>query len=180
MVKVNTQNILFICGGAFEGIDKVIGRRVQTSTIGFKNSDSSELKDSELIQHVNAQDLRTFGLIPELLGRLPVVTHLMPLDKSALKRILTEPKNALVKQYQKLMEYENAIIEFTDDGIDYIVQKAIDFKLGGRGLRSICEVIMTDAMFDIPSRKGKKKITIDEKYAREHIEKSKLSYLKVA
>ena len=181
MVKVNTQNILFICGGAFEGIDKVIGRRVQTSTIGFKNTDANnELKENELIQHVNAQDLRSFGLIPELLGRLPVVTYLMPLDRSALKRILTEPRNALVKQYQKLMEYENAVIEFTDDGLDYIVQKAIDFKLGGRGLRSICEVIMTDAMFDLPSRKGKKKLVIDKKYAEEHIEKSKLSYLKVA
>ena len=180
MVKVNTQNILFICGGAFEGIDKVIGRRVQTSTIGFKNNENNELKENELIQHVNAQDLRTFGLIPELLGRLPVVTYLMPLDKSALKRILTEPKNALVKQYQKLMEYENAVVEFDESGIDYIVQKAIDFKLGGRGLRSICEVIMTDAMFDLPSRKGKKKLVINEKYAREHIEKSKLSYLKVA
>lgn len=180
MVKVNTQNILFICGGAFEGVDKVIGRRVRTSTIGFKNSELNEIKENELIQHVNAQDLRTFGLIPELLGRLPVVTYLMPLDKSALKRILTEPRNALVKQYQKLMEYENATIEFTEDGIDYIVQKAIDFKLGGRGLRSICEVIMTDAMFDLPSRKGKKKLVIDKKYAEEHIEKSKLAYLKVA
>jgi len=180
MVKVNTQNVLFICGGAFEGIDKVIGRRIQTSTIGFKNNENTELKESELIQHVNAQDLRSFGLIPELLGRLPVVTYLMPLDKNALKRILTEPKNALVKQYQKLMQYENAEVEFTDDGLDYIVQKAIDFKLGGRGLRSICELIMTDAMFDIPSRKGKKKIVIDEKYASERIEKSKLAYLKVA
>lgn len=180
MVKVNTQNILFICGGAFEGIDKVIGRRVRTATIGFKNNETNELKEEELIQHVNAQDLRTFGLIPELLGRLPVVTYLMPLDRSALKRILTEPRNALVKQYQKLMEYENAVVEFSDDGLDYIVQKAIDFKLGGRGLRSICEVIMTDAMFDLPSRKGKKKLVIDEKYAKEHIEKSKLAYLKVA
>lgn len=180
MVKVNTQNILFICGGAFEGVDKVIGRRVQTSTIGFKNSEMNEVNDNELIQHINAQDLRTFGLIPELLGRLPVVTYLMPLDKTALKRILTEPRNALVKQYQKLMEYENATIEFTDDGIDYIVQKAIDFKLGGRGLRSICEVIMTDAMFELPSRKGKKKLIIDKKYAEKHIEKSKLAYLKVA
>ncbi len=181
MVKVNTQNILFICGGAFEGIDKVIGRRIQTSTIGFKNNDANnELKANELIQHVNAQDLRTFGLIPELLGRLPVVTYLMPLDKTALKRILTEPRNALVKQYKKLLEYENAEVEFEESGIDYIVQKAIDFKLGGRGLRSICEVIMTDAMFDLPSRKGKKKLVIDEKYAKEHIEKSKLSYLKVA
>ncbi len=180
MVKINTQNILFICGGAFEGIEKVIARRVQSATIGFKKGTASELKDEELIQHVNAQDLRSFGLIPELLGRLPVVTYLLPLDRDALKRILTEPRNALVKQYKKLLEYENAEVEFTDDGIDYIVLKAIDFKLGGRGLRSICEVIMTDAMFDLPSRKGKKKLIIDEKYAREHIEKSKLGFLKVA
>ena len=180
MVKINTQNILFICGGAFEGLDKVIGRRIQTSTIGFKNNDTAEVKETDLIQYVNAQDLRSFGLIPELLGRLPVVTYLLPLDKTALRRILTEPKNALTKQYQKLFEYEDVKLTFSDEALDYIVEKAIEFKLGGRGLRSICEMIMTDLMFEMPSKKNKKKFVLDLEYAKSKIEKSKLAYMKVA
>jgi ATP-dependent Clp protease ATP-binding subunit ClpX len=181
MVKVNTQNILFICGGAFEGIDKVIARRVQTSAIGFKsNSDLDNLKQDELIQYVNTLDLRSFGLIPELLGRLPVVTYLQPLDAEALRLILTEPKNAIIKQYKRIFEQEGVRLYFDDDALDYIVQKAIEFKLGGRGLRSICEVIMIDAMFETPSKKDTDYFVVDLPYVKEKIEKGKLGYLKVA
>lgn len=179
LIKVNTQNILFICGGAFEGLDKVIAKRIQTSTIGFKNAKDLQIDEENIVQYVNAQDLRSFGLIPELLGRLPVVTYLLPLDKKALRAILTEPKNALVKQYQKLFKYEHADLQIDDVVLDYIVEKAIEFKLGGRGLRSICELLMTDAMFELPSSKIKK-LHIDLNYAKEKIEKSKLSYLKTA
>ena len=181
MVKVNTQNILFICGGAFEGIDKVIARRVQTSAIGFKsNSNLDNLKQDELIQYVNTLDLRSFGLIPELLGRLPVVTYLQPLDAEALRLILTEPKNAIIKQYKRIFEQEGVRLYFDDDALDYIVQKAIEFKLGGRGLRSICEVIMIDAMFETPSKKDTDYFVVDLPYVKEKIEKGKLGYLKVA
>jgi ATP-dependent Clp protease ATP-binding subunit ClpX len=181
MVKVNTHNILFICGGAFEGIDKMIARRVQTSSIGYNAIKSTkELDRGNLLQYVNAQDLRTFGLIPELLGRLPVVTYLNPLDADALKRILTEPRNALVKQYRKLFEYENIQLEVEDAALDYMVSKAIEYKLGGRGLRAICEMILTDAMFDLPSEKhdGTFKLTLE--YATQMLEHSKLDNLKAA
>ncbi|MBS1739249.1 MAG: ATP-dependent Clp protease ATP-binding subunit ClpX [Bacteroidetes bacterium] len=182
MVKVNTQNILFICGGAFEGIDKMIARRVQTSAIGYNAIKSTkELDRANLLQYVNAQDLRTFGLIPELLGRLPIVTYLNPLDPSALKRILTEPKNALIKQYNKLFEYEGVKLEVEDAALDYMVGKAVQYKLGGRGLRAICEMILTDAMFDIPSQEQKEGVfRLTEKYARQMLEHSKLDYLKAA
>lgn len=182
MVKVNTQNILFICGGAFEGIDKMIARRVQTSAIGYNAIKSTkELDRANLLQYVNAQDLRSFGLIPELLGRLPIVTYLNPLDREALKRILTEPKNALIKQYTKLFEYEGIKLQVEDDALDYMVEKAIQYRLGGRGLRSICEMILTDAMFDLPSSKehnGVFHLTLE--YARQMLEHSKLEYLKAA
>ena len=182
MVKVNTQNILFICGGAFEGIDKMIARRVQTSAIGYNAIKATkELDRANLLQYVNAQDLRTFGLIPELLGRLPLVTYLNPLDPVALKRILTEPKNALIKQYTKLFEYENIKLIVDDEALDYMVEKAIQFKLGGRGLRAICEMILTDAMFDLPSAEnhsGEFHLTLD--YARQMLEHSKLDYMKAA
>ena len=181
MIKINTQNILFICGGAFEGIDKIIARRVQSGSIGFKSTtEQTQLEKDNLIQYVNALDLRNFGLIPELLGRLPVVTYLKSLDAHALRRILTEPKNALIKQYKHLFEYENIDLQFEDDALDYIVQKAIEFKLGGRGLRSICELVMNDAMFELPSQKHGKDFTITKEYAQERIEKSKYAYLKVA
>lgn len=182
MVKVNTQNILFICGGAFEGIDKMIARRVQTSAIGYNAIKSTkELDRANLLQYVNAQDLRTFGLIPELLGRLPIVTYLNPLDRDALKRILTEPKNALIKQYAKLFEYEGVQLVVEDAALDYMVDKAVQYKLGGRGLRAICEMILTDAMFDIPSQEKKEgtfHLTAD--YARQMLEHSKLDYMKAA
>jgi ATP-dependent Clp protease ATP-binding subunit ClpX len=181
MVKINTQNILFICGGAFEGIDKMIARRIQTSSIGFRsNKEDENVEKDNLIQYVNSQDLRSFGLIPELLGRMPVVTFLKSLDKNALRRILTEPKNALIKQYTRLFEYENIQLEITDEALDYIVEKAIEFKLGGRGLRSICELVMTDAMYELPSQKDAKHFSISLDYAKEKIEKSKYAYQKVA
>ncbi len=180
MIKINTQNILFICGGAFEGIDKVIAKRIQTSAIGFKNTnEQQQFEKDNLIQYVNALDLKNFGLIPELLGRLPLVTHLKSLDANTLKRILTEPKNALIKQYTQLFAYENIKLIVEPDAIDYIVQKAIEFKLGSRGLRSICEIIMTDAMYEMPGS-NKKEFVVTKKYAEEKVEKSKYSYLKVA
>lgn len=182
MVKINTQNILFICGGAFEGIDKMIARRIETSSIGFKSpTDKAKFDRSNLLQYVNAQDLRAFGLIPELLGRLPVVTYLNPLDKDALKRILTEPKNALIRQYKRLFEYENIKLEVDDDALEYMVDKAHTYKLGGRGLRTICEMVLTDAMFELPSAsKPQDTFTITLDYAREKLEKAKLDLLKIA
>lgn len=182
MVKVNTQNILFICGGAFEGIDKMISRRVQTSAIGYNAIKSgNELDRSNLLQYVNAQDLRSFGLIPELLGRLPIVTYLNPLDRTALKRILTEPKNALIKQYRKLFEYEQVRLEVTEEALDYMVEKAIQYKLGGRGLRAICEMILTDAMFELPSEEQKSGVfVLDEDYAMQKLERAKLGLISAA
>ena len=183
MVKVNTTNILFICGGAFEGIDKMIARRVQTSAIGYNAIKSTKgLDRANLLQYVNAQDLRSFGLIPELLGRLPIVTYLNPLDPPALKRILTEPKNALIKQYTKLFEYEGVKLEVENDALEYMVDKAVQYKLGGRGLRAICEMILTDAMFDIPSeeREEGKVFHLTLAYARQMLEHSKLEHLKAA
>jgi ATP-dependent Clp protease ATP-binding subunit ClpX len=180
MIKINTQNILFICGGAFEGIDKMIARRMESSTIGFKTGDDKKLDRSNLLRYVNAQDLRAFGLIPELLGRLPVVTYLNPLDKDALKRILTEPKNALIRQYKKLFEYEKIKLEVDNDALDYMVDKAFTYKLGGRGLRTICEMILTDAMFELPSTKHQDVFHITLDYAKEKLEHAKLDLMKAA
>lgn len=182
MIKVNTQNILFICGGAFEGIDKMIAKRMETSAIGFKTSAQEENIDkTNLLQYVNPMDLKSFGLIPELLGRLPVVTYLNPLDKEALRRILTEPKNALIRQYKKLFEYENVVLEVKDEALDYIVDKAYTYKLGGRGLRTICEIILTDAMFEMPSQENKDgKFVIDLAYAKSKLDHAKLEYIKAA
>lgn len=180
LIKINTQNILFICGGAFDGIDKVIARRVQTNTIGF-NVDK-ELQDNmkkNLLRYVNAPDLKTFGLIPELLGRLPVVTHLDPLDAPTLRAILTEPKNALIKQYKKLFELENIHLTIDAPVLDFMVEKAVEYKLGARGLRSICESILTDAMFELPGT-NEKNFVLDIEYARRKFETSKISLLKVA
>ena len=181
MIKVNTTNILFICGGAFEGIDKMIARRVQTASIGYNAIKASKDVDrANLLQYVNAQDLRTFGLIPELLGRLPIVTSLNPLDNASLKRILTEPKNALVKQYTRLFDFDGIKLTVEDGALDYMVEKAIQYKLGGRGLRAICEMILTDAMFDMPSEKhdGSFNLTLD--YAKQIVEHTKLEHLKAA
>ncbi|GAA4730691.1 ATP-dependent Clp protease ATP-binding subunit ClpX [Flavisolibacter ginsenosidimutans] len=180
LIKINTQNILFICGGAFDGIDRVIARRVQTNTIGF-NVDKTQQENMKknLLRYVNAQDLKAFGLIPELLGRLPVVTHLDPLDASTLRAILTEPKNALIKQYVRLFELEGIQLTIEDDVLDFMVEKALEYKLGARGLRSICEGILTDAMFELPSSK-EKYFTLDLEYAQRKFDKSKMSLLKVA
>lgn len=181
MVKVNTQNILFICGGAFEGIDKMIARRVQTSAIGYNAiKNTKELDRANMLQYVNAQDLRAFGLIPELLGRLPIVTYLNPLDPPALKRILTEPKNALIKQYTRLFEYEGIKLKVDDDALDFMVEKAVQFKLGGRGLRAICEMILTDAMFDLPSEKHNGMFHLSRAYAEQMLDHTKLSVMKAA
>ncbi len=180
LIKINTQNILFICGGAFDGIDKIIGRRVQTNTIGFNvDKEQQESMKKNLLRYVNATDLKTFGLIPELLGRLPVVTHLDPLDAATLRAILTDPKNALVKQYKKLFELENIQLTIDEEVLDFMVEKAMEYKLGARGLRSICEGILTDAMYELPSSK-ETHFTLDLDYAKRKFDKSKLSLLKVA
>jgi len=180
LIKINTQNILFICGGAFDSIDKIIARRVQTNTIGFNvDKVQQESMKKNLLRYVNAQDLKAFGLIPELLGRLPVVTHLDPLDAVTLRAILTEPKNALMKQYKKLFELEGIKLSVDDEVLDFMVEKAVEYKLGARGLRSICEGILTDAMFELPSSK-ESAFTLDLEYARRKFDKSKLSLLKVA
>ncbi|MBY0480557.1 MAG: ATP-dependent Clp protease ATP-binding subunit ClpX [Chitinophagaceae bacterium] len=180
MIKVDTKNILFICGGAFDGIDKVIARRINTNAIGFSvNKEEQENQRKNLLQFINATDLKSFGLIPELLGRLPVVTHLNPLDKETLRSILTEPRNALIKQFTRLFEIEEIKLIIEDPVLDFMVTKAMEYKLGARGLRSICESILTDAMFELPGTDVKELvITLD--YAESMFGKSKLSVLKVA
>ncbi|HRE68698.1 MAG TPA: ATP-dependent Clp protease ATP-binding subunit ClpX [Cyclobacteriaceae bacterium] len=184
MITVNTENILFICGGAFEGISRLIGKRLNTRPLGFAATSESvnpaDVDLNNLLQFVSSQDLKSFGLIPELIGRLPVVSFLNPLDHSALRKILTEPKNALVKQYKKLFEMENIELEFKDGALDFIVEKAMDFKLGARGLRSICEAIVNDAMFEMPSDKTTDRLVINRAYAEEKFNKSHYSKLKVA
>lgn len=181
MIAVNTENILFICGGAFDGIGRHIARRLNTQPLGFnKVFEGKQVDRSNLLQYVTAQDLKSFGLIPELIGRLPVVTHLDPLDEAALKSILTEPKNALTKQYIKLMEMEGVKLVFDESGIDYIVEKAVEYNLGARGLRSICEAIITDAMYELPSDDNTKELIIDAKYAHQQFDKSKFKKLQVA
>jgi ATP-dependent Clp protease ATP-binding subunit ClpX len=180
MIKVDTKNILFICGGAFDGIDKVIARRINTNAIGFSvNKDEQEHQRKNLLQFINATDLKSFGLIPELLGRLPVVTHLEPLDKETLRSILTIPKNALIKQYTRLFELEDIKLIIETPVLDFMVTKALEYKLGARGLRSICESILTDAMFELPGTDTKELIVTLE-YAESMFSKSKMSTLKVA
>ena len=180
LVKVNTQNILFICGGAFSGIDKIIARRVNTNAIGFNvNKDLQQFQEDNLLQYISAPDLKTFGLIPELLGRLPVVTYLNPLDAETLSNILTEPKNSLIKQFTKLFEIEGIALTFEKTVLNFMVQKALEYKLGARGLRSICESILTDAMFELPSQKVKF-FNVTLEYAQRKFNTSKLSMLKVA
>ena len=180
LIKINTQNILFICGGAFDGVDKIIARRVNTNSIGFTvNKELQEYQHNNLLHFVNAVDLKHFGLIPELLGRLPVITYLNPLDATTLRSILTEPKNALVKQFTRLFEIEGIELKFEPAVFDFMVDKAMEYKLGARGLRSICESILTDAMYELPSQKVKQfEVTLD--YAERKFNSSKLSMLKVA
>jgi ATP-dependent Clp protease ATP-binding subunit ClpX len=184
MISLNTQNILFICGGAFDGIKKVIESRLNTTPLGFTSNDEAdnlhEIDYDNMLRYINAQDLKSYGLIPELIGRLPVLTYLDPLDKATLRTILTEPKNALTKQYIKLFEMEGITVEFRKSALEYIVDKAVDYKLGARGLRSICEAIVNDAMFELPSSKDVKELIITREYAIEKFEKSRVNKLKVA
>jgi ATP-dependent Clp protease ATP-binding subunit ClpX len=182
MIQVNTKNVLFICGGAFEGIDKRIAQRLDTKPLGFKtNRDHTMPVDKgNLLKYISAMDLKAYGLIPELIGRLPVLTHLDPLDKETLKKILTEPKNALVRQYQKLFKIEGTKLSFSEEALDYIVDRAFEYKLGARGLRSICESIMTDAMFELPSQEGIEELEISLGYSKEKFENSKYANLQAA
>jgi ATP-dependent Clp protease ATP-binding subunit ClpX len=180
MIPVDTKNILFICGGAFEGIEKKIAHRLNTQVVGYGASHARERIDKEnLLQYIAPQDLRAYGLIPEIIGRLPVLTFLHPLDRSALRSILTDPKNAIVKQYIKLFSMDNIELSFTDEVLDYIVDKAVEFKLGARGLRSICEAIMLDAMFEMPSVKTNE-LTITTDYAKHKFEQIDLKVLKAS
>lgn len=174
MIAVNTENILFICGGAFDGIGRHISKRLNARPIGFSGDDTfhDSFEQDQIMKYVSAQDLKSFGLIPELLGRLPVITYLNPLDQKALLSILTEPKNALVKQYEKLFEMEGVELKFTSDALVYLVEQAMQFKLGARGLRSIMEAIMNDAMYEIPSAENVKVFSVDLKYAKEKFERT--------
>jgi ATP-dependent Clp protease ATP-binding subunit ClpX len=179
LVKINTQNILFICGGAFDGIERIIARRVNTQVIGFGNK--KQLIDKEhLLQYVNHQDIKSYGLIPELVGRLPVLAYLEPLDLESLRSILTEPRNSLIKQYTKLFEIEGIELVVTPEAIQFVAEKAMEYSLGARGLRSICEAIMTDAMFELPSQKTVKKFVVDLEYAKAKLSNSKFHKLQAA
>jgi ATP-dependent Clp protease ATP-binding subunit ClpX len=182
MISIDTQNILFICGGAFDGIEKKIARRINTNALGFKShKEGDQIDHNNLLQYISPVDLKSFGLIPELIGRLPVIAHLDPLDKGALRSILTEPKNALVKQYEKLFRLEGITLTIDKAVFDFIVDKAFEFKLGARGLRSICEAILLDAMFEVPSLgKSVKDFHITMSYAAEKFAKANVNKLKVA
>ena len=172
MIAVDTKNILFICGGAFDGIERKIASRLNTHVVGYGHDESARKKQREnLMRYVMPQDLKSFGLIPEIIGRLPILTSLEPLDKKALRKILTEPKNAIVRQYKKLFLLDGVELEFTDDALDLIVDKAVEYKLGARGLRSIVETIMVDAMYEVPSDPVKK-FTVDAQYVQKQLEKA--------
>ncbi len=179
MIAIDTKNILFICGGAFDGIERHIANRVNRQTIGFSSSDEQSIEEDSLLKYITPSDIRTFGLIPELIGRFPVLTYLEPLKEADLKRILTEPKNALVKQYTKLFDMDGVKLELDQEVLDFIVQKAMEFGLGARGLRSICEAILTDAMFELPGS-SKKLLSVNIDYATQQFGKSKIATLKVA
>ncbi|MEL6989105.1 MAG: ATP-dependent Clp protease ATP-binding subunit ClpX, partial [Bacteroidota bacterium] len=177
LIKVNTKNILFICGGAFDGVEKNIARRLNTQVIGFGSDEKERIDRENILQYVSHQDLKSYGLIPELIGRLPVLTYLEPLTKETLVLIMTEPKNSLFKQYKRLFELEGIKLVFEKDAVDYIAEKALEFKLGARGLRSICEAILTDAMYELPSQKDVKEFVVDRNYAKDKLSRSKLTKL---
>ncbi len=180
MIPVNTQNILYICGGAFDGIEKKIGQRLNAQVVGYSASKNRDSVDkSNLLQYIAPQDLKAFGMIPEIVGRLPVITYLQPLKRDALRNILTEPRNAIVKQYMKLFGMDNIELTFSEETLNYIVDKAIEFKLGARGLRSICEAIMMDPMFELPSN-NERKLHIDINYAKQKLENVDLKILKAS
>ena len=172
-VQINTKNILFICGGAFDGIERRIAQRLNTRAIGYGRVDTESINRENLLKYVQPQDIRSFGLIPELVGRLPVLTHLEPLSREALRNILTEPKNAIVSQYKAMLDMDGVKLEFADETLEYIVDKAVEFKLGARGLRSICEAVMKELMYEAPSS-NKKKIVVSRKYAEEQITRASL------
>ena len=179
MIQIDTKNILFICGGAFDGIEKLIANRVNRQTIGFSSDTEETIEKDSLLKYISPSDVRSFGLIPELIGRFPVLTYLEPLSDADLKRILTEPKNALIKQYKRLFELDGVKLSIDNEVLDFMVKKANEFQLGARGLRSICEAILTDAMFDIPSA-NVKSLEVTIQYAEEKFSKSKIATLKVA
>ena len=182
-IHIDTRNILFICGGAFEGIERTIAQRLHTQVIGFTAQQETEhLDKNNLLQYIAPQDLKSYGLIPEIIGRLPVLTYLNPLDHAALRNILTQPKNALTKQYQKLLSMDGVQLTFEDEALDYIVDKALEYKLGARGLRGLMEAVMTDLMYEIPTKKkeGPQAITITKAYAQEKLERADLYRLKNA
>jgi len=180
MIPVNTKNVLFICGGAFDGIQRKIAQRLNTSVVGFNASKVAEKVDQEnFLQYIAPQDLKSFGLIPEIIGRLPVLTYLEPLDRQALRNILTEPKNSIIKQYNKLFKIDDIELTFDESALEYIVDKALEYKLGARGLRSICEAIMMDAMFELPTS-DEKTVTIDAKYAAGKLENTNMKHLRIA
>ena len=182
MIQVNTQNILFISGGAFQGIERIIAARLRTNVVGYSFAGHKEegVDMNNLLQYISPADLKKYGLIPEIVGRLPILSYLNPLDKEALKRILTEPKNALVKQFTKLFAIDGIKLTFDEAVLDFVVEKSIEFKLGARGLRSILEAILMDAMFELPSKKRTKNWRVTLEYAKEKLEKSNLSKLKAA
>ncbi len=172
-IQVDTRNILFICGGAFDGIERKIAQRLNTRAVGYGRAVAERIDRSNLMQYVTPQDLKAFGLIPELVGRLPVLTYMQPLERDALRRILTEPRNAIVKQYERLFELDGVKLKFDDEALDFIVDKAVEFKLGARGLRSICEAVMMDAMFDLPSGDAPR-FTVTGPYASEKIDRANI------
>ena len=179
-VEVNTQNILFIAGGAFDGVERIISKRLNRQAVGYSSSKNVDNIDKDnLLQYIIPKDIKDFGLIPEIIGRLPVLTHMDPLDRETLRAILTEPKNALIKQYQKLFLMDEVEFTISGEALDYIVDKALEYKLGARGLRSLCEAILTDAMYDLPSS-DHKELTIDEDYAKNALDKNLLQRLKAA
>ena len=179
-VEVNTQNILFIAGGAFDGVERIISKRLNRQAVGYSTSKNVDNIDKDnLLQYIIPKDIKDFGLIPEIIGRLPVLTHMDPLDKETLRAILTQPKNALIKQYAKLFMMDDVEFTITDDALDFIVEKALEYKLGARGLRSLCEAILTDAMYELPSSDDKK-LAIDVDYAKETLNKNLLKRLEIA
>jgi ATP-dependent Clp protease ATP-binding subunit ClpX len=182
MISVNTKDILFICGGAFNGIDKKIARRVQSHAMGYVNpTEQEDIDRNNLLQYISPEDLKSFGLIPELIGRIPVITYLNPLSKESLKLVLTEPKNALIKQYNKLFKIDDVKLIWDKSVFDLIVEKAVEYKLGARGLRAICEAILTDAMFETPANTDIKELHITLHYAKQKMQRSAaLNRLKVA
>ncbi|WP_300661921.1 ATP-dependent Clp protease ATP-binding subunit ClpX [Fluviicola sp.] len=179
MISIDTKNILFVCGGAFDGIERIIASRVNRQTIGFGSQVTEKVDEDNFLKYITPTDVKSYGLIPELIGRFPVLTYLEPLDAKSLKRIITEPKNAIIKQYMRLFEIDGIRLKFDAEVLDFIVEKAIEFKLGARGLRSICEAILIDAMYELPS-KDEKEFRVDLEYAKAQFSKSKVARLKVA